>query len=118
MKKALVAALAVAGLAMAQMSFAEEGKAEKKSAKTSKYEVVDVACFVAKGEKGEKHKECAMKCISGGGELALLSNGKLYIPVDKDFKSARDKFVSKGGDVVDVAGKKISKGGVNYLQIE
>ena len=118
MKKALVAAFAVMSVAMAQVSFAEEAKAEKKSAKTIKYEVVDVACFVGKGEKGEKHKACAAKCISGGGELALLSNGKLYIPVDKDFHSARGKFSSKGGEVVDLAGKKITKGGINYLQVE
>jgi len=85
--------------------------------KAKKYEVVDVACYVAKGAHGDAHKECAVKCISGGGELALLSKGKLYIPVDKDFKSAREQFVSKAGETVEVEGKVISKGGVNYLQI-
>ena len=85
--------------------------------KAKKYEVVDVACYVAKGAHGEAHKECAVKCISGGGELALMAKGKLYIPVDKDFHSARDQFASKAGETVEVEGKVISKGGVNYLQI-
>jgi len=84
---------------------------------TKKYEVVDVACYVNKGASGADHKACAVKCISGGGELALLRNGDLFVPVDKDFKPARAKFVSKAGEEVDVKGKVISKGGVNYLQI-
>jgi hypothetical protein len=103
-------------LAMTQVTFAAEKKAEK--AKSKKYEVVDVACYTGKGEAGEKHKACAKKCISGGGELALLHGGDLYIPVDKDFKSARNQFKDKGGETVEVSGKVISKGGVNYLQVQ
>jgi hypothetical protein len=89
----------------------------KAAAKAAKYEVVDVACYVAKGVHGEKHKECAVKCIGGGGELALLKGGKLYIPVDASFHSARVQFASKAGEMVEVAGKVVSKGGVNYLKI-
>ena len=87
----------------------------KPSGKSMKCEVVDVACYVAKGAKGEGHQACAAKCISGGGELALLHDGKLYIPVDKDFHSVRSQFVSKGGEMVSVSGKPVSKGGLNYL---
>lgn len=83
--------------------------------KSMKCEVVDVACYVAKGAHGDAHKACATKCISGGGELALLSNGKLYIPVDKDFHSARNQFVPKAGEMVEVTGKTVSKGGLNYM---
>ncbi len=96
-------------------------KMEKKSkaGKAMKCEVVDVACYVKDGKKatGESHKACAVKCISGGGELALLSKGKLYIPVDGMFHSARAQFASKAGEMVEVTGKVISKGGVNYLQV-
>jgi hypothetical protein len=93
-------------------------KAKKSDAKTMKCEVVDVACYVKKGAKGEGHQGCAAKCISGGGELALLKDGKLYVPVDANFHSARKKFVSKGGETVEVKGTVISKDGVNYLQVE
>jgi len=87
----------------------------KDMGKSMKCEVVDVACYIAKGAHGEGHQACAAKCISGGGELALLHDGKLYIPVDKDYHSARDQFVSKGGEMVNVMGKTVSKGGLNYL---
>jgi hypothetical protein len=88
------------------------------SGKGMKCEVVDVACYIQKGAKGEDHQACAAKCISGGGELALLHNGKLYIPVDANYHSERDKFVSKGGEMVEVTGKAVSKGGLNYLVLD
>lgn len=87
----------------------------KSMGKAMKCEVIDVACYIAKGAKGEGHQACAAKCISGGGELALLYNGKLYIPVDKDYHSARDQFVTKGGEMVSVMGKTVSKSGLNYM---
>jgi len=103
------------GLAFA----AAKKEVKKKESVGKKYEVVDVACYIQKGTKatGMDHKKCATECINKGGELALLRNGDLFVPVDKDFKPARDKFKSKAGQEVDVKGKVISKGGVNYLQI-
>lgn len=83
--------------------------------KTMKAEVIDVACYVKKGLHGEAHQGCAAKCISEGGELALLIDGKLYIPVDKDFHSARKQFITKGGENVIVTGKTMGKDGLNYL---
>ena len=83
--------------------------------KTMKAEVIDVACYVKKGLHGESHQGCAAKCISEGGELALLIDGKLYVPVDKDFHSARKQFITRGGENVTVTGKTISKDGLNYL---
>jgi len=95
-------------------------KAEKKASKGKKYEVVDVACYVKDGGKatGENHKACAKKCLNGGGELALLRGGDLFVPVDKDFKPARNQFKDKGGEMVEVKGHVVSKGGVNYLKVE
>jgi hypothetical protein len=83
--------------------------------KSYKCEVVDVACYIAKGAHGPDHQGCAAKCISGGGELALLYNGKMYIPVDSNYHSARDQFVTQGGEMVTVSGKTVSKAGLNYL---
>ncbi|HTA77208.1 MAG TPA: hypothetical protein VK791_08625 [bacterium] len=83
--------------------------------KTMKAEVIDVACYIKKGEHGEDHQGCAAKCISEGGELALLIDGKLCVPVDKDFHSARGKFITHGGEVVTITGKILGKDGVNYV---
>ncbi len=116
MKKVLMSVVATLMLlAMTQATFAGE---KKMASKAKKYEVVDVACYTGKGEAGADHKKCAIKCISGGGELALLHGGDLFVPVDKDFKSARNKFKDHAGETVEVKGKVISKGGVNYLQVE
>lgn len=111
MKKILALMTALALVLLVGQAFA------KSAEKSMKCEVVDVACYMAKGAKGDAHKACAVKCISGGGELALLHNGKLYIPVDKDFHSARDQFAPKAGEMVDVNGAVKSKGGVNYLVV-
>ena len=104
----------LAGQAFADMDMAT---ASKDMGKAMKCEVVDVGCYMKDGMKatGEKHQACAAKCISGGGELALMYKGKLYIPVDSNYHSVRDQFVSQGGTVVSVTGKTISKGGLNYL---
>ena len=91
---------------------------EKTDSKTMKCEVIDVACYVAKNEKGEKHQACAAKCIGEGGELALLFDGNLYIPVDKNFHSARRLFVTKGGEMVNVNGKKVEKSGLKYIVVD
>src|SRR6185369_56365 len=79
-----------------------------------KCEVVDVACYIAKGATGEEHQGCAAKCILDGGELALLCEGKLYIPVDGNYHSQRKRFVPKAGEKVAVTGRAVSKDGLNY----
>jgi hypothetical protein len=118
MKKAIVWGLglallgAVAGLRADEMS---EKHLKKDDSKTLQCEVVDVACYVGKGAKGADHVACAAKCIGEGGMLALLCDGKLCIPVTKDFHSARQQFVTKGGEKVKVQGNIVSKDGVNFL---
>jgi hypothetical protein len=92
--------------------------AEKSDSKAMKCEVIDVACYIAKGAKGSEHQGCAAKCIGEGGELALLNDGNLYIPVDKNFHSARRLFVTKGGEMVSVNGKKVEKSGLKYMVID
>lgn len=121
MKKFLMFVMALAlsmGLAYAD-SMSENHKNVKPAdnGKSMKCEVIDVACYVAKGAKGDSHTGCAAKCIKEGGELALLYDGKLYIPVDKKFHSARKKFVTKGGEMVTVQGTTVSKDGLNYIQL-
>ncbi len=43
-------------------------------------EIVEKACFVDRGAHGDDHKGCAERCISRGGDMALLTaDGDLYI---------------------------------------
>ena len=91
---------------------------EKSHSKALKCEVIDVACYIAKGAHGEEHQGCAAKCIGEGGELALLQDGNLYLPVDKKFHSMRKHFVTKGGEMVTVTGKKVEKSGLRYIVLD
>ncbi|MGH7739535.1 MAG: hypothetical protein ACREL1_05260 [bacterium] len=108
MKNIFLAAVAVLVLAAAPMVYAA----------SASYEVVCAKCYVTKGAHGEGHAACAVKCVTGGGALALLRDKKLYIPVDEDFNSLRDQFKPEVGKTVSVDGKVESKGGVNYLVVE
>ncbi len=110
--------VALAGLAWAQQDNMNEKHVDQKTeseSSTIKCEVVDVACYINKGLHGEDHQACAAKCIGEGGELALLYDGNMYIPVDSDFHSARKRFVTKGGEMVKVVGKRVEKAGLRYI---
>lgn len=113
MRKLLGIVVVALVLAITQMNVAIASD----TTKTIRCEVVDLACYVTKGAHGPEHKACAIKCINGGTELALLYHNQLYIPVDQDFHSARDQFVPKAGEMVKVTGTFISKGGVNFFQL-
>ena len=38
-------------------------------------EIVDSACWIKMGAKGESHKDCAQKCADAGIPLALVEDG-------------------------------------------
>jgi hypothetical protein len=116
MKKLFAMAIAALFLAMAQITFADEA-ASAAPGKAMKFTVVDVACYISKGAYGPDHQTCGNKCVTGGGELALMNGGNLYIPVTSDYKSARKQFVKKCDTDVTVTGNVVAKGGVNYFVI-
>jgi hypothetical protein len=118
MKNALILSLALAFLAGVGVAKADEMSdkhLKKDDSKTLECEVVDIACYLGKGAHGPDHTACAAKCIGEGGMLALLCEGKLCIPVTKDFHSARNRFVTKGGEKVKVQGNIVNKDGSTFL---
>lgn len=117
MKKLFAMAIAALFLAMTQATFADEAASAAPAAKAMNFTVVDVACYIKKGAYGPDHQACGNKCVTGGGELALMSDGNLYIPVTSDYKSARKQFVKKCDTTVSVTGNVVAKGGVNYFVI-
>lgn len=113
MKKLFAVAITALFLAMTQMTFADTAA----PGKAMQFTVVDVSCYISKGAYGPDHQTCGNKCVTGGGELALMKDGNLYIPVDSGYKSARKQFVKKCDTTVSVTGNVVSKGGVNYFVI-
>ena len=87
MKRVLGMVVLLGALVFAVGAIAETKDAAKetKAAKapksmTIKGELVDMGCYVSHGAMGEKHKDCATKCVAGGMPMGLLTaDNKLYL---------------------------------------
>ena len=124
----LTLAVAVVAIAQDKGTKTSEPKSESK-AEASKVqtgtrsivgEVIDPACWVVNGAKGEAHKECAMACAKAGQVLAILERktNKVYLlsterPGEDPNKSVID-FVAQA---VLVKGKVYTRGGLMAIQI-
>lgn len=83
-------------------------------------EVIDSACYIAKGAKGEGHRECAQKCADAGIPLALLEDGtdEVIWLADGDHTPANDSLREYAGQKVTVTGELAERGGAKLLVIE
>ena len=117
---ALALALALAALLAAAPARAEEA-AEGGEAITASGEVVDLACYLTRGEKGRgpAHAECADMCAKGGAPLGLLStDGSLLLLVEDHSKPAPYAQIKKmAGKQAEVEGKKFVRGGIPGLMV-
>ena len=120
MKRALsVVLLTVAVLFAVNALSAEktEMKAEKKPT-TLKGELVDTGCYIGHGAMGEKHKECATKCIANGMPMGLLSGKVLYlITLNHDNPDAYNKLKDMAGEMVEVTGMLGERNGVKAIDV-
>ena len=99
----------------------EQKEKKKEREVTVKGEVVDVACYIAQGAKGESHKDCAEACAKAGGALGILtSDGKLYVSLLPDNHSAGPNAILMDhiAQNVEATGYVRSKGGVNAIMIK
>ncbi|PZR75393.1 MAG: hypothetical protein DLM73_05455 [Chthoniobacterales bacterium] len=97
---------------------AEEPGKEKLDAaaeKTITGEIVDLMCYADHGATGDKHAECAAKCIKGGGPVGILSDGKTYIVVG-DHKPMNAELAEFAGKTVTLKGKLATIGGIPLLE--
>jgi len=120
MKRALSAVLMLAAVSFAVTAVSAEKmemKAEKKAV-TLKGELVDTGCYIAHGAMGEKHKECATKCIAGGGPMGLLSGKTLYlITMNHDNPDAYNKLKDMAGETVEVTGVVAERNGMKAIDV-
>lgn len=93
--------------------------AQDATSKTVTGEVVDMACYMAHGARGEEHKSCAAGCIKGGQPMGVLTNdGQLYLLVENHDK--QDAYASAkkyAGEQITVTGDYQNKGGVQSLVV-
>lgn len=122
-----IIALAVAGLALLALpSFGDDAaKAKKDVAKdeakteTITGEIVDTACFLAHGARGEKHASCAAKCINGGTPMGLLTDeGALYLLTpNHDDADAYMKLKEMAAKSVAVTGMVMERNGMKGIDV-
>lgn len=83
-------------------------------------EVVDPACWVVNGAKGEAHKECLIACAKAGQVLAILEakTNKLYlIATENPGEDPNKGVIDYAAMKVTVTGKFYTRGGVTAVKI-
>ena len=82
-------------------------------------EVVDTGCYLGHAARGEKHVECATKCINGGMPMALLTKaGTLYLlTMNHDNADPYNSLKGMAGKTVSVKGVVMQKGGMKGIDV-
>lgn len=83
-------------------------------------EVVDPACWIVNGAKGEAHKECALACAKAGQVLAILerkTNKLFLIATDRPGEDPNKGVIDYCGTTVLAKGKVFTRGGFTAIQI-
>lgn len=81
-------------------------------------EVVDSACYIKSGAKGESHRACAQKCADAGIPLALVEDGTgnvIWIASVDDMETPNAKLKPFAGRRVTVTGTWAERGGAKLL---
>ena len=81
-----------------------------------KGEVLDLACYLDHGARGEKHTGCAQKCIASGLPVGIKTeDGKVYMVIG-DHKPFNKELADEAGKTVTLKGKVVSRDGINLLE--
>jgi len=125
--KALTLALAaVAATAVAARPAQAQGMKDMKDMKDMKAttisaQVIDLACYVNFGLKGEGHRECAQVCADAGLALGFLgSDGNVYIATEKGMPgpSSTPRLKPHAEHTVEVTGMVNERSGTRSITIE
>ncbi len=84
-------------------------------------EIVDSACYIKMGAKGEGHRECAQQCADAGIPLALLEDGTnnvIWLAAKEDATAANPLVREHAAHRVQVTGKLVERGGAKLLVVE
>ena len=81
-------------------------------------EVIDSACYIKSGARGESHRVCAQKCGDAGIPLALVEDGTgvvIWIASVDDMETPNAKLRPFAGRRVTIAGTWAERGGAKIL---
>ena len=82
-------------------------------------EIVDLACYIAKGSSGAGHKACAQLCAKRGVPIGVLTeSGEVYLLLDDHNNPDPYEDAKKlAGEQAEIKGKKFSKQGVASIVV-
>jgi len=113
------AALFAASPVIAHEGHKHQGKeavGEQKQEVTVKGEVLDMACYIDHNATGEKHIDCAKKCINSGLPVGIKSaDGKTYLLIG-EHKPLNSELAEYAGKSITVKGKLSSRDGINMIE--
>jgi len=112
--------LATVTLARAQdMKGMSMSKDKDTKATTVQGEVIDMACYMTKGEKGAAHADCAQMCINSGLPVGVLDkSGHVYLCMTSNHKPANSLLVQYAAKQVKITGTVYKKGGMDLLAVD
>jgi hypothetical protein len=83
-------------------------------------EIVDSACYIKMGAKGESHRDCAQKCADAGIPLALVEDGSgkvIWLASEKDMETPNQKLREFAAKKVTITGTYAERGGAKILLV-
>ena len=118
-----IIAIAAAALFALSPVIAHEGhehgeKNELASGETKQItgEVIDMACYIDHNATGEKHADCATKCITSGLPVGLKTgDGKIYLLIG-EHKPLNSELAQYAAKKITVEGKLTSRDGVSMIE--
>ena len=84
-------------------------------------EVIDSACYIKMGARGESHRECAQKCADAGIPLALVENGSnrvIWLASENDAETPNKTLRPFAGRKVTITGSWAERGGAKLLIVQ
>jgi hypothetical protein len=84
-------------------------------------EIVDSACFIKMGARGEGHRECAQQCADAGIPLALVEDGTgnvIWLAAKQDATGVNPLVRDHAAHRVTVTGKMVERGGAKLLVVD
>jgi hypothetical protein len=88
-------------------------------------EIVDLSCYLQVGKHGEKHRDCAQKCMRSGQPIGLLTqDGTLYMLIEEEHDPRRDGMtnfrqaaIDHAAHIMEVTGTEWSLNGYHALYV-
>jgi type 1 fimbria pilin len=114
-------AIAAAALFAASTLVAHEGHDDKENlaaGETKKItgEVIDMACYIDHNATGEKHTDCAKKCITSGLPVGIKADdGKTYLLIG-EHKPLNAELAQYAAKKITVEGKIATRDGIYMIE--